>query len=87
MGRTTAHLPPHSRILAIRPTNTTAAAPSHIGQRPAAVVAPRARAGFTHYPSEWWHGPFGDRYWAILQNESHAIYSPVDESMLEEASR
>ncbi|WP_244132668.1 M15 family metallopeptidase [Burkholderia sp. BCC0397] len=45
------------------------------------------RAGFTNYPSEWWHWSFGDRYWAVMQNESHAIYGPVEESMLDEASR
>ncbi|CAG2335316.1 dipeptidase [Burkholderia sola] len=45
------------------------------------------RAGFTNYPSEWWHWSFGDRYWAAIQNESHAIYGPVEESLLDEASR
>ncbi|MCA8033337.1 hypothetical protein LGM46_10085 [Burkholderia arboris] len=45
------------------------------------------RTGFTNYPSEWWHWSFGDRYWAVIQNESHAIYGPVDESMLDEAAR
>ncbi|MET1534747.1 M15 family metallopeptidase [Burkholderia sola] len=45
------------------------------------------RAGFTNYPSEWWHWSFGDRDWAVMQNESPAIYGPVDESMLDEASR
>ncbi|WP_406807061.1 hypothetical protein [Burkholderia semiarida] len=44
-------------------------------------------AGFTNYPSEWWHWSVGDRYWAVIQNESHAIYGPVDESMLDEAAR
>ncbi|WP_244135642.1 M15 family metallopeptidase [Burkholderia seminalis] len=60
--------------------------------RPAArnrqiLSAALASAGFTNYPSEWWHWSFGDRYWAVIQNESHAIYGPVDESMLDEASR
>ncbi|WP_419689050.1 M15 family metallopeptidase [Burkholderia theae] len=44
-------------------------------------------AGFTNYPSEWWHWSFGDRYWAVMQRESLAIYGPVEESMLDEASR
>ncbi|WP_244100070.1 M15 family metallopeptidase [Burkholderia anthina] len=44
-------------------------------------------AGFTNDPSEWWHGSFGDRYWAVMQRQSHAIYGPVDESMLDEAAR
>ncbi|WP_244108392.1 M15 family metallopeptidase [Burkholderia anthina] len=44
-------------------------------------------AGFTNYPSEWWHWSFGDRYWAVMQRQSHAIYGPVDESMLDETAR
>ncbi|WP_244100464.1 M15 family metallopeptidase [Burkholderia ambifaria] len=60
--------------------------------RPAArnrhvLIAALTRAGFTNYPSEWWHWSFGDRYWAVMQNESHAIYGPVEESTLDEASR
>ncbi|MCA7949930.1 D-alanyl-D-alanine carboxypeptidase family protein [Burkholderia seminalis] len=60
--------------------------------RPAArnrqiLSAALVSAGFTNYPSEWWHWSFGDRYWAVIQNESHAIYGPVEESMLDEASR
>ncbi|WGY72758.1 D-alanyl-D-alanine carboxypeptidase family protein [Burkholderia cepacia] len=60
--------------------------------RPAArnrqiLIAALASTGFTNYPSEWWHWSFGDRYWAVIQNESHAIYGPVEESMLDEASR
>ncbi|NTZ06050.1 dipeptidase [Burkholderia metallica] len=60
--------------------------------RPAArnrqiLIDALTRAGFTNYPSEWWHWSFGDRYWAVMQNESHAIYGPVEESMLDEASR
>ncbi|WP_329601537.1 MULTISPECIES: hypothetical protein [Burkholderia] len=51
------------------------------------MIAALTRAGFTNYPSEWWHWSFGDRYWAVTQNESHAIYGPVEESMLDEASR
>ncbi|WP_321933269.1 M15 family metallopeptidase [Burkholderia cenocepacia] len=60
--------------------------------RPAArnrqlLVDALTRAGLTHYPSEWWHWSYGDRYWAVMQNESHAIYGPVDESLLDETSR
>ncbi|WP_446904192.1 M15 family metallopeptidase [Burkholderia sp. YIM B11467] len=51
------------------------------------LIAALTGAGFTNYPSEWWHWSFGDRYWAVMQRESHAIYGPVEESMLDEASR
>nr|WP_249190190.1 M15 family metallopeptidase [Burkholderia sp. AU32357] len=71
-------------IRLIKPTTTAAL---DIGAWPATVVVPLTRVGFTNYPSEWWHWSFGDRYWAVMQNESHAIYGPVDESMLGEASR
>ncbi|KFG95622.1 dipeptidase [Burkholderia paludis] len=51
------------------------------------LIAALTGAGFTNYPSEWWHWSFGDRYWAVIQNESHAIYGAVEESMLDEGAR
>lgn len=51
------------------------------------LISALTGAGFTNYPSEWWHWSFGDRYWAVMHNQSHAIYGPVEESMLDEAAR
>ncbi|WP_321790448.1 M15 family metallopeptidase [Burkholderia pyrrocinia] len=51
------------------------------------LIAALTGAGFTNYPSEWWHWSFGDRYWAVMQRESHAIYGPVDENMLDDGAR
>src|SRR3990167_707574 len=31
-------------------------------------------AGFVNYPTEYWHWSYGDRYWAYMQHQSHAIY-------------
>lgn len=33
--------------------------------------------GFVNYPREWWHYSFGDRYWAWLRGQPHAMYGPV----------
>ena len=33
--------------------------------------------GFVNYPFEWWHWSYGDRYWAVVEQKSHAIYGPV----------
>ncbi|GAB1692191.1 M15 family metallopeptidase [Krasilnikovia sp. M28-CT-15] len=33
--------------------------------------------GLVNYPTEWWHWSYGDRYWAITTNASHALYGPV----------
>lgn len=35
-------------------------------------------AGFTNYPFEWWHFDYGDQFWALASNFSHAIYGPID---------
>ncbi|WP_244137038.1 M15 family metallopeptidase [Burkholderia pyrrocinia] len=51
------------------------------------LIAALTGTGFTNYPSEWWHWSFGDRYWAVMQRESHAIYGPVEENMLDEGAR
>ncbi|CAB3961353.1 dipeptidase [Burkholderia aenigmatica] len=50
------------------------------------LIAALTGAGFTNYPSEWWHWSFGDRYWAVMHDQSHAIYGPVEEDMLDEAA-
>jgi D-alanyl-D-alanine dipeptidase len=42
-------------------------------------------AGFVNYPSEWWHWSYGDRYWAVVTGEPHAIYGPVEEELLIDA--
>ena len=34
------------------------------------------RAGFTNYPSEWWHYDYGDRFWAAM-NGRDSIYTGV----------
>ena len=34
-------------------------------------------AGFVNYPTEWWHWSYGDRYWALISGEKHAVYGPV----------
>ncbi|WP_242449053.1 M15 family metallopeptidase [Burkholderia metallica] len=51
------------------------------------LIAALTGAGLTNYPSEWWHWSFGDRYWAVMHDQSHAIYGPVEENMLDEAAR
>ncbi len=33
-------------------------------------------AGFTNYPSEWWHYDFGDRFWAALKKKE-SIYRGI----------
>lgn len=33
-------------------------------------------AGFTNYPSEWWHYDFGDRFWAAM-NGRDSIYTGI----------
>lgn len=43
------------------------------------LVISMEMAGFTTYPTEWWHWSYGDRYWAFL-NHCNAIYSPIDEN-------
>ena len=30
--------------------------------------------GFVNYPTEYWHWSYGDRYWAYVTNNAHAIY-------------
>lgn len=33
-------------------------------------------AGFTNYPSEWWHYDFGDRFWAAMTNRE-SVYTGI----------
>lgn len=33
--------------------------------------------GFVNYAREWWHYSYGDRYWAWLRGQPHALYGPV----------
>jgi D-alanyl-D-alanine dipeptidase len=35
-------------------------------------------AGFTNYPSEYWHWSYGDQGWAYRGGHSEAIYGPID---------
>jgi D-alanyl-D-alanine dipeptidase len=43
------------------------------------LVESMEKAGFSNYPTEWWHWSYGDCYWAFL-NQCNAIYSPFEES-------
>ncbi len=35
-------------------------------------------AGLVNYPTEWWHWSYGDRYWALMEDMSAALYGPID---------
>lgn len=34
-------------------------------------------AGFVNYPTEWWHWSYGDRYWALMTQQPHALFGPM----------
>ena len=34
-------------------------------------------AGLVNYPTEWWHWSYGDRYWALMTQRTHALFGPV----------
>jgi D-alanyl-D-alanine dipeptidase len=36
-------------------------------------------AGFVNYPFEWWHWSYGDKYWAVVKQQAHAVYGPIEE--------
>ena len=36
-----------------------------------------AGAGLVNYPTEWWHWSYGDRYWALMTGQPHAVFGPV----------
>jgi zinc D-Ala-D-Ala dipeptidase len=47
-------------------------------RRNRAVPAAALRmGGLVNYPTEWWHWPYGDRYWAMTTGVSRAIYGPA----------
>lgn len=39
--------------------------------------------GLVNYPTEWWHWSFGDRYWALMRGEQHAIFGPMQSPIVE----
>jgi D-alanyl-D-alanine dipeptidase len=41
------------------------------------LVEALTSVGLVNYPTEWWHWSFGDRYWALTTNASHAKYGPL----------
>jgi D-alanyl-D-alanine dipeptidase len=43
----------------------------------ALLFATLGEVQFVNYPFEWWHWSYGDRYWAVVQQQSHAIYAAV----------
>jgi D-alanyl-D-alanine dipeptidase len=43
----------------------------------AVLAEAMSTAGFVNYPTEWWHWSYGDRYWALISGEEHAVYGPV----------
>ncbi|WP_027820670.1 M15 family metallopeptidase [Paraburkholderia bannensis] len=43
----------------------------------ATMFAALERAGFVNYPFEWWHWSYGDRYWAVVKQQPHAVYGQV----------
>lgn len=34
-------------------------------------------AGLVNYPTEWWHWSFGDRYWALVRGNPHALFGAI----------
>lgn len=34
-------------------------------------------AGFTNYPSEWWHYDYGDSFWAAETNKTHSLFGGI----------
>jgi len=43
----------------------------------AVLAAALGSTGLVNYPTEWWHWSYGDRYWAVVADASHAHYGPV----------
>lgn len=37
-----------------------------------------AGAGFTNYPSEWWHWSYGDQAWAYRGDHPRALYAAIE---------
>lgn len=44
------------------------------------------KAGFVNYFTEWWHWSYGDRYWAYVKKEPHAIYGSLPEKQFQQSS-
>ena len=36
-----------------------------------------SKLGFVNYPTEWWHWSYGDRYWAFVNKEKHALFGAL----------
>jgi D-alanyl-D-alanine dipeptidase len=45
------------------------------------MFAAMEQAGFVNYPFEWWHWSYGDRYWAAVKQQPHALYGPVEDGV------
>ncbi|VEH85739.1 D-alanyl-D-alanine dipeptidase (plasmid) [Legionella adelaidensis] len=41
------------------------------------MIKALTEAGFTNYPTEYWHWSYGDRYWAFSNNKPFAIYGSI----------
>lgn len=35
--------------------------------------------GLINYPTEWWHWSYGDRYWALVNQQPSALYGPISQ--------
>lgn len=44
----------------------------------ATLGASLSAAGSVNYGTEWWHWPYGDRYWAFRTEQPTALYGPVE---------
>lgn len=42
------------------------------------LIRVMSKAGFTNYPSEWWHWYYGDSGWAWRLYKSYAIYGLIE---------
>jgi zinc D-Ala-D-Ala dipeptidase len=52
---------------------------THARQHRSLMFAALEQAGFVNYPFEWWHWSYGDKYWAVVKQQAHALYGPVEE--------
>jgi len=63
-------------------TNQTNMA-SYIIQNRKILCDAMTKAGFTNYPSEYWHWSYGDVTWAELNKKDTAIYGVIENSNLD----
>lgn len=42
------------------------------------LVDVMTKVGFVNYPTEWWHWSYGDKYWALMTGNAHAIYDSLE---------